>query len=188
MGPESEVQLWQRSLRGDGWAFGRIFDTHQGRLFRAALRIAPTGADAEDLVAATFLELWRAGDRVRVVDESLLPWMLVTLNNLGRNAARARTRYRRFLATLPEPGLDDVALDEVEELQSQREAIALLRALPEKDAAILALTALEGYSASEAAAALGISPESARARLSRAKQRASSHVSAGTIATEGHVS
>jgi len=188
VGPESEVQLWQRSLRGDGSAFGQIFDEHRARLFRAALRIAPTAADAEDLVAATFLELWRAGERVRVVDESLLPWMLVTLNNLGRNAARARRRYRRFLAALPQPGLEDVALDEVEQLDSQREAVALLRALPEKDAAILALTALEGYSIGDAGAALGISAESARTRLSRARRRATTHVTASTITTEGQVS
>jgi RNA polymerase sigma-70 factor (ECF subfamily) len=183
--PESEAQLWQRSLSGDGSAFGHIFDEHRGRLFLAALRIAPTKTDAEDLVASTFLELWRAGDRVRVVNDSLLPWMLVTLNNLGRNAARGRSRHRRFIATMPPPSLDDVALDEVEELHSQREAMALLRALPQRDAAILALTAFEGYSAAEAAAALGISAESARARLSRARQRARAHVTANTTATEG---
>ena len=187
MDPESEAQLWQRSLSGDGSAFGHIFDELHGRLFLAALRIAPTRTDAEDLVASAFLELWRAGDRVRVVNDSLLPWMLVTLNNLGRNAARARVRHRRFLARMPPPRLDDVALDDVEELQSQREAVALLRALPQKDAAILALTALEGYSTADAAAALGISIESARARLSRARQRAKAQVTAHPDTAEGHV-
>lgn len=185
MDPDSEAQLWQRSLRGDRAAFGHIFDVHHGRLFLAAMRVAPTKSDAEDLVATTFLELWRAGDRVRVVNDSLLPWMLVTLNNLGRNAARARSRHRRFIETMPPPSLDDVALDEVEELHSQRQAMALLRALPRKDAAILALTALEGYSTGDAAAALGISAESARARLSRARQRAQAHLTASPTATQG---
>jgi RNA polymerase sigma-70 factor (ECF subfamily) len=183
--PDSEAQLWQRSLRGDGSAFGQIFDELHGRLFLAALRIAPTRTDAEDLVASTFLELWRAGDRVRVVDDSVLPWMLVTLTNLGRNAARARGRHRRFLTTMPPPSLGDVSLDEVEGLHSQREAMALLRALPRRDAAILALTALEGYSVGDAAAALGISAESARARLSRARRRARAHVTAQPDTAEG---
>jgi RNA polymerase sigma factor (sigma-70 family) len=184
---ESEAQLWQRSQRGDGSAFGQIFDKHRGRLFLAALRIAPTRSDAEDLVASTFLELWRAGDRVRVVNDSLLPWMLVTLSNLGRNAARTQSRHRRFIATMPPPMFENVALDEVEELHSQREAMALLRALPQKDAAILALTALEGYSTSDAAAALGISAEAARTRLSRARQRAQSHLAASPSTAEGQL-
>lgn len=185
MDPDSEARLWQRSLSGDGTAFGQIFDEHHRRLFLAALRVAPTRTDAEDLVAATFLELWRAGERARIVNGSLLPWMLVTLDNLGRNAARAHHRHRRFIAKMPPPGLDDVSLDEVEELESQREALSLLRALPQKDAAILALTALEGYSTSDAAAALGISAESARARLSRARRRAQAHLTTHPDTAEG---
>ncbi len=179
----SELQLWQQSRRGDGRAFGAIFDLHQRRLYLAALRVSETATDAEDLVAATFLELWKRRHAVRVVEGSVLPWMLVTLNNLGRNAARATRRHRRFLSTLPEPATADVALDRVEELHAQRDAMRLLRSLPSTDAAILALTAFEGLSAGEAAAALGISAQTARARPSRARRRAQLH-----LAPEGSTS
>jgi len=179
----SEVQLWQQSTRGDGHAFGAIFDLHHRRLHRAALRVADTATDAEDLVAATFLELWRRRDAVRVVEGSVLPWMLVTLNNLGRNANRATRRYRRFLSTLPHPTAENVSLDRVEELHSQRDAMRLLRSLPPEDAAILALTAFEGLSVTDAAEALGISAQTARARLSRARRRARLH-----LAPEGSAS
>ena len=168
----SEVQLWHQSKNGDGRAFGSLFDLHQPRLYRAALRTATTRTDAEDLVAMTFLELWRRRETVRIVEGSLLPWMLVTLDNLGRNTLRSAVRYRRLLSALPKPSTDDTLLDEVEALQAERDAMRILRAMPPADAAILALTAIEGLSAAEAAAALGISPESARARLSRARRRA----------------
>jgi RNA polymerase sigma-70 factor (ECF subfamily) len=183
VGDVSEVQLWENSKRGDGLAFGVIFDLHQRRLYLSALRVAETATDAEDLVAATFLELWRRRDSVRVVEDSVLPWMLVTLNNLGRNAARARRRHRRFLSTLPQPVAEDVALGRVEELHAERRAMSLLRSLPPTDAAILALTAFEGLSAADAASALGISAQTARARLSRARRRAQLH-----IAPEGSTS
>src|SRR4051794_440026 len=114
----SELQLWQQSRHGDGRAFGLLFDLHQPRLYRAALRTAATRTDAEDLVAATFLELWRRRDSVRIVEGSLLPWMLVTLDNLGRNAVRAATRHRRLLSRLPKPSTHDVLLDEVELLHA----------------------------------------------------------------------
>lgn len=175
----SELELWQQSRRGDGRAFGEIFDLHQRRLYLAALRVADTATDAEDLVAASFLELWRRRDSVRIVDGSVLPWMLVTLNNLGRNAARATRRHRRFLTALPHSTAEDVALDRVEELHAERDAMRLLQSLPSTDAAILALTAFEGLSATEAAVALGISAESARARLSRARRRARLHLAPG---------
>jgi RNA polymerase sigma-70 factor (ECF subfamily) len=168
----SELQLWHQSKNGDGRAFGSLYDLHQPRLYRAALRTAVTRTDAEDLVAATFLELWRRRETVRIVEGSLLPWMLVTLHNLGRNAVRAAARHRRFLATLPKPSTADVLLEEVEVLQAERDAMRILRSMPEADATILALTAIEGLTVGEAAAALGISPESARARLSRARRRA----------------
>ena len=172
MGDVSELQLWERSKGGDGDAFGAIFDLHQRRLHLAALRLSETATDAEDLVAATFLELWRRRDSVRVVAGSVLPWMLVTLNNLGRNATRSMRRHRRFLSTLPQPVTEDVALGRVEELEAERRAMSLLRSLPPTDAAILALTAFEGLTAADTAAALGISAQTARARLSRARRRA----------------
>ena len=171
MGATSEAELWELSRTGNGSAFGALFDLHQPRVFRAALRLSETTSDAEDLVASSFLELWRKRDRVRLVDESVLPWLLVTVNNLGRNAQRARMRHRRFLATLPPPSDEDVALDRVEELHAERDAMRFLRSLPPTDAAILVLTAFEGLSLRESAAALGISAESARARLSRARRR-----------------
>ena len=172
MSDDSESQLWEQSKRGDGHAFGAIFDLHQRRLHLAALRIAETATDAEDLVAATFLELWRRRESVRVVEGSVLPWMLVTLSNLGRNQARTTRRHRRFLSSLPERVAENIELDRVEQLQAERRAMSLLRSLPPTDATILALTAFEGFSAAEAAAALGISAQTARARLSRARRRA----------------
>lgn len=172
----SELQLWQQCRRGDGQAFGAIFDLHHRRLHLAALRVADTATNAEDLVAATFLELWKRRDHVRVVEGSVLPWMLVTLNNLGRNANRAARRHRRFLSNLAHPAGEDVALDSVEKLHAERDAMKLLRSLPPADAAILALTAFEGLSVTDAAATLGISAQAARARLSRARRRAQLHL------------
>ena len=57
--------------------------------------------DAEDVAASAFLELFRRRDDVRVVNGSVLPWLLVTASNLARNSARARRRYQEFLARLP---------------------------------------------------------------------------------------
>jgi len=118
----SEAQLWQQSRRGDGQAFGAIFDLHQRRFHLTALRVTDNANEAEDLVAATFLELWRRRDTVPIAEGSVLPWMLVTLNNLCRNTTRAARRHRRFLSTLPTPTSADITLDRLEKLHAERDA------------------------------------------------------------------
>lgn len=167
MEQSSEAADWQHAQAGDGEAFGRIFDRHRDRVLRHGLRLAPTTADADDLVAITFLEAWRRRDAVRVVDGSVLPWLLVTATNVGRNQRRSARRHRALLERLP-PGehADDPA-----DL-AQRGLVTQLADLPLADRQVLVLCVLEGYSERDAAAALGVAPGTVKSRLSRARRRA----------------
>ncbi|WP_449374720.1 RNA polymerase sigma factor [Arthrobacter psychrolactophilus] len=61
----------------------------------------PARHEAEDVVATVFLELWRRRVKVRLVDGSILPWLLVTTTNVARNTRRAAFRYRKLLNSLP---------------------------------------------------------------------------------------
>ena len=56
-----------------------------------------------------------------------------------------------------------------------------LRSLSKADAALIALTAFEGFSPAEAGAALGISDGAARTRLHRARARAAAAHSVATV-------
>jgi RNA polymerase sigma-70 factor (ECF subfamily) len=174
--PISDAAEWQRALSGDGRAFGILFDRHRDRVYRAALRRLSTPSDAEDAVAATFLELWRRRAHVRIVDDSVLPWLLTVAVNVTRNLNRYRHRHAAFLLRLPpspqEPSAEEVAVDELERYERQAHASSLLHALPAADAKILELTLVEGLRIDAAADVLGISPQAARKRLSRARQRA----------------
>ncbi len=161
----SDVENWQRALEGDGEAFGRIFDEHRDRVFRHSLRLVGSWADAEDVVATVFLECWRKRRSVRLVDGSLLPWLLVTATNVSRNAARSARRYRALLDRLPppvpEPGF------EVDDSPT----VAALRRLSRPHQEVLALCVLEGYPEADAAQALGVPVGTVKSRLSRARQR-----------------
>jgi DNA-directed RNA polymerase specialized sigma24 family protein len=98
---ESDEALWRRSLDGDGEAFGALFDRHRDRVFRHACRLVDARHDAEDVTASAFLELWRRRTDVRLVEGSVLQWLLVTATNLGRNTSRGTRRYRHLLERLP---------------------------------------------------------------------------------------
>lgn len=165
---ESDRRVWERVLAGDSREFGVLFDRHRDRVFRHLLRSVDDRTDAEDLTATVFLELWRHRRSVRFVDDSLLPWLLVTAGNVARNAARARRRYRLFLARLPQPAtVQDAA-------ETAADTLALderLSALPTADRRLVTLTALEGFSLREASEAVGISYPAAKMRMSRIRSR-----------------
>lgn len=176
----SDSALWTRVLGGDGRAFGVVFDRHRDRVFRHIRWLIKDPIDAEDLTAATFLELWRRRDVARMVDDSLLPWLLVTAANMSRNSARAHRRYGRLLAKLPPPegAVDEIArLDE--KLDSEwrsRILIDALSVLSETDQSLFALVSIEGMSIEQASLVLGISYGAAKTRLSRARRRLNSRI------------
>lgn len=169
-----EATLWRESLGGDGRAFGALFDLHQPRVYRHACRLVENAFDAEDVTGAAFLELWRRRESVRLVDGSVLPWLLVTTSNVARNARRSLRRYRAFLDSLPrgaiEPDAAELAFREGWGGVSP-ELRAALRALNAQDLALISLVVLEDLPLSQAGAALGLSPSAAKSRLHRARQR-----------------
>lgn len=158
---------WALAVEGDGRAFARVFDRHAARLRRHAWGLVPTADDADDVVAVTFLEAWRKRDRVRFVDDSLLPWLLVTATNSAHNLARSTRRYRSFLGRFP---VDDPAPDPADSF-TNAEAVEALSSLPLADQRILTLCVIEGLGEREAASVLGIAPGTVKSRLHRAKAR-----------------
>lgn len=174
MEQSSDEEIWRRMLDGDSRAFGPIWDRHRDRVFRALISLGSAPSDAEDLSAVTFLELWRKRRKVRFVDASLLPWLLVTAHNVHRNASRAKRRYLALLSRLPAaehaPDPADLVIVQTPLTRAVREALDVAR--PE-DRVLLALTALDGLSVREAALALGIGESAAKMRLSRLRRRIS---------------
>jgi len=170
-----DAQLWPRVLEGDGRAFGVLFDRHRDRVHSHIRRLVHDSGEAEDLTAAAFLELWRRRHSARVVDESLLPWLLVTAGNVVSNANRARRRYRRFLAALPSPAVQPDHADHVAarlDLEPRvRQLLAAIADLPLADQRLIVLTALEGLTLQQASEVTGISYGAAKTRLSRARSR-----------------
>ena len=171
---ESDEGLWRRSLAGDGEAFGGLFSRHRDRVFRHACRLVEARHEAEDVTASAFLELWRRRADVRLVEGSVLPWLLVTATNLGRNTARGTRRYRRLLERLPraeeQPDTADVALG-THALGVDARIRAGLRSLNKTDAHLFVLVGLEGYPVTAAAEQLGLSISAARARLHRVRTK-----------------
>lgn len=176
MGPWlHESAAWAAAVAGDSEAFGAVYDLHRQRIYRHAFRATANAHDAEDVTAAAFLVLWRRRKSVRVVDGSVLPWLLVTTTNLSRNLKRSLRRYRAALERLPRSiesrSAEDVVFERFDEARAADQVADALRAMRSSDAALLTLVEFENYSPAKAATALGISESAARTRLHRARVR-----------------
>jgi RNA polymerase sigma factor (sigma-70 family) len=184
---DSDETVWRLVLSGDSRRFGTIWDRHRDRVFRHLMSSGNNASSAEDLTAATFLELWRRRRAVRFVDGSLLPWLIVTARNVSRNAARATRRYQRFLAALPPPAVvPDPAVAIADRDDDHLVALrATITAARPADATLLAMTALEGFTTREAATALGLSEAAAKMRLSRLRSQLRSAVNAQPVREGG---
>jgi RNA polymerase sigma factor (sigma-70 family) len=167
--------LWSRSIKGDGEAFRVLYTRHRDRVFRHAYRLSGDRQDAEDVMATAFLELWRLRAKVRVVDGSILPWLLVTTTNTARNSGRAALRYRRLLDSLPrreetsDPTGEDLFLGYQDALD--KDLARALGALNAEDLHLVSLVVFEDFTIAAAAAVLKLTPGSAKTRMHRARQR-----------------
>ncbi len=160
----TEAEIWARAQAKDSLAYAELFDLHSARVYRRALGLLGSVHDAEDVTAAAFFELWRKNRSVRLVDGSVLPWLLVTVVNFSRNHVRGVARYRAAISAIPR---GDQSVDPAEVAERRIDGAAALAGLNRTDAALLVLTAVEGLTTAEAAAALGLRPGAARMRLSR---------------------
>ncbi|MFF2053659.1 RNA polymerase sigma factor [Leifsonia sp. NPDC058194] len=170
-----EPAVLDRIHDGDADAFGALFDLHHDRVFRQALRLTSSVHDAEDVTAVVFMEAWRRRDAMRVVNGSVIGWLLVTANNVHRNHLRSSRRYRVALGTLPPPENTpdhSGAVDDRLDTDARRTAVrAALARLPKRDQDIITLCVFEELSTTDAAEALGVAAGTVKSRLSRAKAR-----------------
>ena len=143
--------------------FREAYDEHVRAVAAFALRRAPTAADAEDVVAETFLVAWR---RFADAPSDLRPWLFGVARHVLRHHYRAGQRRDALSARLGEalaalgPGAADDGW-----------LVDALRRLPERDRDVLTLTAWEGLSHAEAGLVLGCSPAAVAVRLHRVRRR-----------------
>lgn len=189
MSEQTDSELLFGLSRGDENAYRELFRRHERRAYRAALLMMQSTWDAEEIVASAYLELWRKRDKVRLVDGSVLPWLLTVLSFMAKNHQRGTRRYRRLLAKVPHEGIEPDHSDEVARtVDALPAATAVQDALAElnaRDASILLLCVVHELSTRDAALALGIPEGTVKSRLSRVKARLRGRLSAYAPRSEG---
>ena len=92
--------------QGEAAALNRLIDRWQRPLHHFAYRYLQNSADAEDLVAATFVRLYQQRQRLRA-DTKLSAWLFTTLSNLCHNHHRWKRRHPTVALERPDSGFSN---------------------------------------------------------------------------------
>ncbi|OLF11144.1 RNA polymerase subunit sigma-70 [Actinophytocola xinjiangensis] len=181
----TDRELWDTARGGDGGAFGLLFDRHARAVYNHCFRLVGSWGAAEDLTQAVFLLAWRKRARVRLTNDSALPWLLGVATNVVHSHHRSVTRWLRTTQRLPIEDIPDHAEDVARRIDDERrmtELLAAVRELPRNQREALSLCVWSGVSYADAAAVLGIAEVSVRARVSKARARLRDQLTAPVVA------
>jgi RNA polymerase sigma factor (sigma-70 family) len=165
-------ELLARAAAGDRAAFGQLYDRHVRPVYWQAYAVLRDADEAEDITQDVFITTWNKIRRISVVDESVLPWLLVTARFTALNARRRSQRIHAHSSQL-DPDLPDEwsVEDEVVAGQVRNEIDKAVAALSPTDHRLYDMCVAGDHTYELAARELGVSHAAVRNRLSRLRTR-----------------
>src|SRR5262245_17577827 len=167
-----DAVLWQLVLQGSVQAFEVLVRRHQSLVCAVAYSTCGDLALSEDVAQETFWSAWQK--RASLEEAShLRGWLCGIARNVGKNVRRRASRPADAAAALDaaeglpvdEPGPAEQAVSHEEEALVWR----TLEQMPESYREPLVLFYREEQSVAEVAAALGLSEDAVKQRLSRGR-------------------
>lgn len=160
-----------------------LFEEHRDRIRRAILRRVGNAADAEDLTQETLIRAAARSETLRD-PEAAVAWLLRIAERLAIDHLRARGRRidGESLAddlSLPAHPAAPALEKSIEKAEMSDCVQDSIRSLPESYGTVLRLHDVEGLTAPEIAARLGLSAGAVKIRLHRARQRLRAALEAG---------
>jgi len=158
------------AAQGDSLAFDALYQRHVSIVYRHAYSLFGSRREAEEIAQDVFVTLWSKLPSVRIVDRSLLPWLLTTSRYLCLNRRRAAARHhaRTHVDGLVALPADPMSVEDRVRNRALREAIDdALAQLSDEDYMVYLLCIEEGLTYQEASLQMGVSHGAIRNRLSR---------------------
>lgn len=164
-------------LNGKRSAQEALYKLYGGRLFGVCMRYTRNQMEAEDVLQDGFVKIFKNIRSFRDLGEnSLFNWMKRIIVNTAINYLRdqKKHRYQADIDTvdmIDNDNSDDGFFDELRTLVSQDEILALIRNLPEGYRMVFNLFAMENFSHQEIAEMLGVSVNTSKSQLFKARQQ-----------------
>jgi RNA polymerase sigma-70 factor, ECF subfamily len=164
---QDDIELMQRTAKGDPSAFRSLSDEHLGSIMNFAYRMLHDRAEAQDIAQETFLRLWKDAGRYEP-RARVGTWLHRIAHNLCIDRLR-RGKER------PSDLLDEQpSSQELGELLAEKrtaDAVELaLASLPERQRAAIVLVYHQGLANTDAAEVMGVGVDALESLLARGRQ------------------
>ena len=170
---EVELAVVERLRRGDADAFDEVYAAFNVRLFTFLVRLSRRRDVAEDLLEETWLRLVKHARRLRP-DTRLGASLFTVARNLHISYHRSRmledSAATSLIALWPFSVERSSPFEAAAASELERRIERALAALPAASREVLLLVAVAGLSHSDAADVCGVTPETLRQRLHRARE------------------
>lgn len=163
-------ELLARATAGDRGAFGELYDRHVRPVYWQAYSVLGDDDEAEEVAQEAFITMWRRIGSITLVDESVLPWLLVTARYTALNARRRNGRRGTYLLE-HDPAAEHTVEDEVEAGQVRAEIEKATSTLTPIDRRLYELCLDGNHTYEMAARELGVTHSVVRNRISRMRTR-----------------
>jgi RNA polymerase sigma-70 factor, ECF subfamily len=167
-----EGHLIERAARGDVDAFDALLQPRLDRLFRLAVAITRSEADARDAVQDACVLAWREVPRLRDAGR-FDPWLSQIVVNSCRGLLRRRKRTQGREVGIELTDVQATRHGPISEIEGMGEMQAIQRAFERLDPtarSLLVLHHVEGRPVAEIARVIGSPIGTVKWRLSRARQ------------------
>jgi RNA polymerase sigma-70 factor (ECF subfamily) len=171
-----DSELINRAIRREKGAIETLYDTHAPRLLHVSFRYCGNREDAEDVLHDGFIKIIQHIDRFRIRESGTLEaWMKRIIVNTALNFVRDRLRDLKNI--IPDPNFEQInstqedAEDFFEPFNMLDKSVILqmICELPVGYRTVFNLYVFEEYGHKEIAATLGISENTSKSQLSKAR-------------------
>ncbi len=188
MAKKNEIELVEAARTGDTRALEELLNLHEKQIYRFGLRMCGTEDDAKEVLQETLLSAFQGIHAFRG-DAELSTWLYQVARSHCSRIVRKRARGPEDSLEL-ESASDTVAHegptpDQESHARQVGEVLSVaIGALPENLREALILRDVEGLTAEEAAAVVGIEVRALKSRLHRARLKVREHLAA-LLGSEG---
>jgi len=165
----SDERLFAHVQQGDRRAFGLLVQRYQDRVYSIALKVLHYPQEAQDATQQAFLQAWQKRQAYNS-QWRLRTWLYRIVANICIDEYRRRQRRQaapaECLGSLPAP---DTPERDYAQLECRRALESALAHVPPEARMVLVLCYVDGLSYGEIARVRGISVQTVKSQLRRAK-------------------
>ncbi len=164
----SDKELIQGCQRNDSKAQTAFYQKYKSRLMGICRRYAKNTAEAEDILQESFIKIFRNVAEIRN-PEAINGWLKKIVTNTALNYYRSKLSYQQITEYEEVSQSNDDYLQLLSHL-SNDEIVRLINQLPDGYRMVFNLYIIDGYDHAEIAQMLGISENTSRSQLYKARE------------------